>query len=373
MNLKKYIYPHELIFNQSNDTLKHNLTEYVNFNNNGVYKIRLNLSNYGKKNIIGCKNLILIFDVDSNDIIDDNQIKSLISAITFQFNGHDIEYLCDSHVILMMIKYYGLEIKQIGSKIYFPIPLSLFQNGFVPYYIDKFTLSLKINNQNIIYNKITTDVEIFYGELNFNQKYLTDYKNNYWDKMINSLNNSSNNSLNNANKSISEIIKLDNLIFFGYDFSELIELCSTFSKKNIWMNIPRNSNKVSELFFFLVNNQTNQIVTEKFFNKLEFRKSSSPEYSISYEELVYELAISQKKLSEGFYRIPFKNIYSNGLVMDDFAEYTIVIELDESINITNYDIQFYGLYDYKMNLITDTKNNNCKFNSSTNMQYCRMY
>ena len=68
--------------------------------------------------------------------------------ITFQINGHDMEILSGCNIIQMMINYYGLKIKQIGHKIYFPIPLNLFQNGFIPCYFDHFRFLLKINTQN---------------------------------------------------------------------------------------------------------------------------------------------------------------------------------------------------------------------------------
>jgi hypothetical protein len=390
MDSKKYIHPHELIFNKSNNIFKHNLTKYVNIDNDGNYKIELNLNKHGEQNIIGCKNMVLIFDVITNDIIDDNQITSLISSLTFQINGHDIGYLYDNHVIFMMLKYYGLEIEQIGSKIYFPIPLSLFQNGFVPYYFNYFTLLFKINNQNLIYNKITVNIEIFCGELNFNQKYLSYYQNNYWNKMINSLNFFD----KPLKKSFYEIIKLDNLIFFGHEFSELIKICQINLNSNlIFVDIPIISNKISELFFFLVNDQTNQIVTKKFFNDVTFEKRflainqivtkknevifeeiNRREYEIEYEELVYDLMISNKKFSEGFYRIPFENIYSNKLVMNENLNiYTVIIKPDKNIDFTNHTIHFYGLYDYKINLITDNKNSHFKFRSYYDMQNFKIY
>ena len=270
----------------------------------------------------------------------------------------------------MMINYYGLEIKQIGSKIYFPIPLNLFQNGFVPYYFDCLCLSLQMNTQNQIYNKISISLEIFYGELNFNENYLIDYKNNYLDKIINSINNYNglinNNHLGNSLDKIKKIIKSNNLILFGYEYSELIELCASITKSYIWINLPRNTDKISELFFFLTNKQTGLIVTDKFFTKLEFTKNSSPNYSVSHEELIYDLCTSQKKLPKAVYRIPFENIYSNGLVFDNFNEYTVCIQVNNDINIDNYNVQFYGLYDYKMNLITDNINNGCKIISTNN-------
>lgn len=75
MNFKKnYEFPHKIIFNQTNNILKHNYTDYIKINNNGVYRIKLNLNKYGKKNILGCKNLIIILDLVSDDIINNSTI-----------------------------------------------------------------------------------------------------------------------------------------------------------------------------------------------------------------------------------------------------------------------------------------------------------
>ena len=371
MNFKKNNeLPHEILFNQTNYILKHNYIDYISINNNSAYRIKLNLNKYGKKNILGCKNLILILDLVSDDIINNSILKSLISTIKFQINGHDVEALSENNFIWMMINYYGLEIKQIGSKIYFPIPLNLFQNGFVPCYFDHLCLLLQMNTQNQIYNKISISLEIFYGELNFNKKYLIDYKNNYLDKLIHSINNFNGiiNNFQNGNSldKIKKIIKSNNLILFGYEYSELIELCESVTKSYIWINISRNSNKLLELFFFLTNKQTGQIITDKFFKKLEFRKNSSPNYSVSYEELIYDLCTSHKKLPKGVYRIPFENIYSNGLIFDNSNEYTVCIEANNDINIDNYNVQFYGLYNYTMNFITDDINKECSVNFTSN-------
>ena len=82
---------------------------------------------------------------------------------------------------------------------------------------------------------------------------------------------------------------------------------------------------------------------------------------------------TKKKLPDGIYRIPFENIYSNKLAFD-IDKYTIHIELNNDIDIDNYNVKFYGLYDYKMNLIIDTINTiNFKFSSNNHMQIYNIY
>lgn len=386
MSLNKYTYPHEIIFNQTNDILKNNYKEQIdinsnininNNNNNKAFRIKLNLGQYGKKKIIGCKNLVLILDLDldPDEILDYQIIKSLVNRITFQINGYDIETLSGNNIIQMMINYYELEIKQIGSKIYFPLPLNLFQKGFIPYYFENLFLMFVINNQNVKYKKISIDLEIFYGELNFNQKYLINYYNNNFDKIVNYFNEQikllkkthiSDDLIQLLEKKpLDEYIKnnLNNLIFFGYELSELVELIPSMSKKNIWINLPRMYDKITELFFFLTNKQTGEFVTEKFFTKIEYRKNFSLDYSVSYEELIYDLGTINKKLPDGVYRIPFENINSNKL---NFYEYTVNIELDNDIMIDNYNVEFYGLYDFKMNILNNNMNI-LKFKSNINM------
>ena len=265
MNFENHKYPHKLIFNQSNDILKSIYTDCVNIlpvqnnlNNNKWHNFRLNLKQYGKQPILGCKNLVLVINLDSDEQIKYLLLIELIDKIIFQINGRDMEDLNMTNLIWIMINYYKLEIKQIGSKIYFPIPLSLFQNGFIPYYFNSFSLLLKFNTLNQIYNKIiklNILVDIFYGKLDFNEEYLLNYKNNYLPKLeypidkIKNINNLNNFALQNYENisivNLKKIIDSNNFVLWGYIYSESINFSALITNTHIWTTIPRNSNFLS--------------------------------------------------------------------------------------------------------------------------------
>jgi hypothetical protein len=348
-----YKYPHELIFTDTSNILTQYYKTYQNVNMNGQYRIKLTLSNYGKYKILGCANLMLIIDLDSDEEIDFKLVKLLINKILFLINGFDVELIDTSNLIWIMINYYNLAIKQIGSKIYFPIPLSLFAKGFVPYYFDHFALLLHFNTLSQIYNKIkkiSVCVKIFYGKLNFNEKYLLDYKSNNLEKIIDSLNKYKGDKSNNLYENVKKIINFNNFIFYGYDYYELIEITSSNTKKYIWTCIPRISNKISELFFSFINKTTREIVTTKLFNQISLKLNSSPIYIVEYEELIYDLESSGISLPKHTFRIPFENICSNGLDLDQ-DELTLCIDSD-NIDFDDYKFEIYGLYKYKINLLS---------------------
>ena len=43
MCVNNFMYPHERIFNKSNETFEHNYTDFINIKNNGMYTVKLNL------------------------------------------------------------------------------------------------------------------------------------------------------------------------------------------------------------------------------------------------------------------------------------------------------------------------------------------
>jgi hypothetical protein len=215
-------------------------------------------------------------------------------------------------------------------------------------------------------------VEIYYGNsnLNFNQEYLINYKNNNLLKIINYSSTSNEQKMSNLLQTIKKITDSNNFIFYGYDYTELIELTSSNTNTHIWTCISRNSDKLSELFFCLVNKTTGKIIQTKFFKQISLKINSSPIYMVGYDEFMYDLETSNAKLFNGMYKIPFENICSNGLDLNQ-GEVTLLLELDTTnlLNINDYEFQLYGLYKYQINLLREKEDDflNSNINEITNI------
>ncbi len=338
--------------------LTHIYKDYEYFDiTKSCYKFNLKLSKYYNKIVEIAKNISLVFELDNDEIIQPELFVKIITDIKIQFNGHDIEHI-HSNWILAMIIFYGLSIKQVGSKIFLPLPFNIFQNGFVPYYISSIVFLVKFNSTDPLCNKIkkiNIRVEQLYRNLIIDNKYPSN--------QINFM------KLGSNKKLLTEELQNKNSIYlFTQSYCELIELTTeTFGSNSSIHTIHRHSDKFVELFFCFTDKNTSNIVKDKVFEKITLTACSCPLWSLTYEELEYDLfcqekydGTNNKYLLEGFYRIPFENIRgSKQLVLNSYYEYMLQIEYDKSNKKnSNYEIEIYGLYQLDLDFLYDKQKSN---------------
>ncbi len=102
-------------------------------NGNGIGKrttVNLGVGKYGDIDIDLISNPIIIFDL--NDVDLEFVPEKIFNYITFEIGGQQIDKIYSNHMTILQ-KEYGLEVKKIGSKVFFPIPINclLKSNGIL--------------------------------------------------------------------------------------------------------------------------------------------------------------------------------------------------------------------------------------------------
>jgi len=123
--MKDYLTLEQLIFQNNNYEIEYGYSNYYGTLGPNR-KICVNIS-YCEKYIHIISNPVIVFELDSNLDLEFD-LEYVFSNITLEIGGSSIDRL-DNKQIQIYNKIYGLEVKKIGSKIFYPIPFECMING----------------------------------------------------------------------------------------------------------------------------------------------------------------------------------------------------------------------------------------------------
>jgi hypothetical protein len=200
--------------------------EYITYSGTPIgpsKKISINISktNFDEKSTELISNPVMIFELDEDK---DNEfefdIDFILDSIELSIGGSQIDKLYDEQ-IKMYNKIYGLDIKKIGSKVFYPIPFASMNigNGILSskckYHEIRLLIEFSSNKFIGMINSLTIRTElIILSEFldfsiinNSSSILLTNYYNDYFDKLM----------IPNQNDENKQIVKINQNQFTGID------------------------------------------------------------------------------------------------------------------------------------------------------------
>ncbi len=331
------------------DLMDNNLSTKISITQNNNYEIKylysrpnglvgigkritvtISAHKFGDKQVDLVSNPVIIFELGETDL--EFVPERIFSNIQFEIGGSRIDIIWINHITVLQKKY-NLEVKQIGSKVFFPLPIYclLKSNGII---ISKcnhleLRLCLQFTNEPCIGSIqdmcLRTDLvilqkqpvwknvcesvlsELLVNSINSDRmkKYIE--KKPYGDfesKQITKIKQSQFTGMENLNGNLNDIIKCN----FYHD--------------------------VVRFYIWFENSVNNIIYKEKSFDKISFIIDSVKVLELDYEDLVYNtLTINNNKgLGKGIYEIEWKNIVN-------YDPTSFIIEL-EDLALPNSNICF---------------------------------
>jgi hypothetical protein len=277
-------------------------------------------------NIDLISNAIIIFEL--NDEIDmEFFISKIISKISLEIGGTQIDRL-DSEIINILQKVYNLEPKQIGSKVFFPIPTNCLMkdNGILVSKCKVHQIRIIIDFSDEPSIDCINDMSIRFDLVHYTEE--PDYS-NICLKYLQMVKNSS---------TYKEKVKdIEKNIYNDFNKKQLIQIKQTqftgseLVLSNIYiMNYKLNFNHdIENLYFYFANENNSNIYNKKCFDFVKLYINNDKFIEFDYENVIYESMNNCKNLPN--------NVYC--------------INLSERLNypIDNMSIEFEGLMFSKVN------------------------
>lgn len=273
-------------------------------------RITLTLSahRYGDKQVDLVSNPIVIFELGETDL--EFVPERVFNNIQFEIGGTQIDKIWMNQIAVLQKKY-NLEVKQIGSKVFFPLPINcLLKSNGIPVskcYFHEMRLWFEFTNEQFIgcienmclrtdliilekqpvWKNICEPILVELLETSFySDEIITKYvKNEPYDDFESR-----------------QIIKFKQNQFTG------LERIHENTDRIFALNL---NHKIERFYIWLENSTDNIIYKEdKPFDKISFIADNIKVLELDYEELVYNtLAINDNKgLGKGIYEIEWKNI-----------------------------------------------------------------
>lgn len=265
-----------------------------------------NANKYGDKYVDLISNPIAIFELNDTDL--EFIPEKIFNSLQLEIGGCGIDKI-ELNLINILLKKYNLEVKQIGSKVFFPLPINcLLKSNGIPVLRCKYheiRLWIEFTNEPFIDcikdMCIRTDLVFFDKQpiwKNICEPILSELleKSMYSEIMKKHI---QNNPYNNFESK--QIIKFKN-----YQFTGLVNLNGCIDYKS-----SLGFNHDIERFYIWFENSNDKIIyKEKPFDKITFITNNIKVLELDYEDLVYNTLISNnnKGLGKGIYEIEWKNI-----------------------------------------------------------------
>ena len=271
-----------------------------------IITITINANNYGDKQVDLVSNPVIIFELGETDL--EFVPERIFSNIKFEIGGNRIDKIWMNHIIVLQKKL-NLEVKKIGSKVFFPIPIYclLKSNGIIISKCNHYQLRLWIEFTyepcigSIQDMCLRTDLVILQtkpvwknvcesvlSELLVNSIYSNKIKKYIETKPY-------------GDFESKQIIKIKQTQFTG------MESLNGQSDSIIKLHF---NHDIEGFYIWFENSEDNIIYKEKSFDKISFIIDSVKVLELDYEDLVYNTLIinNNKGLGKGIYEIEWKNI-----------------------------------------------------------------
>lgn len=229
-------------------------------------------------------NPLVVFELNNSDIEFDST--RIFKRIVVQINGHDIDSLEETNQIMIYQKKLGLEVRQIGQKVFFPIPIECL-NGFIP---------MPNSIMNILFQFTNNAMINYIDNIEFrNDVVIFDTKPDLKNQII---------PINHVNyESVENIMSQGNTFCFYISVGYL---------------------EIKNILLYLSNKLSDTIYKEKCFEQIEFIFNGRIILSIDYETLVYESYLLNPNLPKGVYQVNWAKYHNGPYTTDDYFNVRVV-------------------------------------------------
>ena len=319
------------------------ITKTLKFNNyildgKNTYNVKI-IQKHDNKIIDLITNFLFVIELKNENI--EINVNKIFDKISLEIAGISILRLY-KHQIPILQSFYGLEVKRVGNKIYYPIPFECGLNGngiLVPYLYDTYIIQFYFNFINE-YNENISNIELNYDclfvEGNLLNNNLTNiklvhngelYQPDLTSKQINTIHNNSNTKIMHIKcyKTNGELYKkciISRLVDYEYTGEDIITNIHVKSSK-FYLYF----NKVIKRLFFYFEYDTN-IYENKIFNSIKFIADGLEVFNLNYDDII-----------NNKYNVPSGVYVIDMLKYLDIAAYKHYIEFD-GLNIPFENIKF---------------------------------